>query len=47
MASPATAANISKADTPPQEYSDGDSENTIPDVEEGDNASGGAAADAE
>ena len=48
MDSPASAAKISKADTPPQEYSDDDTDMTVSDRdEEGDNASDGAAADTE
>ena len=48
MDSPASAAKISKADTPPQEYSDAETDKTVSDRdEEGDNASDGAAADTE
>ena len=48
MDSPASAAKISKADTPPQEYSDADTDKNVSDRdEEGDNASDRAAADTE
>ena len=48
MDSPASAAKISKADTPPQEYSDAETDKIVSDRdEEGDNASDGAAADTE
>lgn len=43
MASPASAAKIPLPDTPPQEYSEADSEKTLSDDEEGDKATGGAA----
>ena len=46
--SPASAAKISKADTPPQEYSDAETDKTVSDRgEEGDNASDGVAVDTE